>query len=175
MSFVATLIYINSNAFKWKESLYGCVSVWRIWVGVGRGFSMSIAVIKFEVITRWWVFKGKKNHDQEVMFQFPNFLYLSCINMSEINVWSLSEKSLIYIFFVCVPITQQLTELLTAQNSFWYNTDTNDYLLFLMCKTYNVCLTVSLLERALAMLVWVWLLFLFFKCIHLMCIFWCYK
>lgn len=63
---------------------------------------MSIAVIKFEVITRWWVFKGKKkkkNHDQEVMFRFPNFLYLSCINMSEINVWSLSEKCLIFFIF----------------------------------------------------------------------------
>lgn len=69
---------------------------------------MSIAVIKFEVITRWWVFKGKKNHDQEVMFRFPNFLYLSCINMSEINVWSLSEKSLIYIFF-CVCANHSAT------------------------------------------------------------------
>lgn len=67
----------------------------------------------------------------------------------------------VWYFLFFVPITQQLTELLTAHNSFWYNTDTNDYLLFLMCKTYNVCLTVSLLKRALAMLVWVWLLILF--------------
>lgn len=70
---------------------------------------MSIAVIKFEVITRWWVFKGKKNHDQEVMFRFPNFLYLSCINMSEINVWSLSEKSLIDIYIFCVCANHSAT------------------------------------------------------------------
>lgn len=174
MSFVATLIYINSNAFKWKESLYGCVSVWRIWVG--RGFSMSIAVIKFEVITRWSVFKGKKIMIRKWCSDFQiSCIYHVLICQKLMFGVCLRSLWLIYIFFVCVPITQQLTELLTAQNSFWYNTDTNDYLLFLMCKTYNVCLTVSLLERALAMLVWVWLLFLFFKCIHLMCIFWCYK
>lgn len=83
------------------------------------------------------------------------------------SVWEVSD---IFLFFV--PITQQLTELLTAHNSFWYNTDTNDYLLFLMCMTYNVCLTVSLLKRALAMLVWVWFLFFFFlKNIFIWCAF----